>query len=150
MKISIRKASAEDLSDIHDLVRELAVYEEAETEFIATLEDYKNDFKAGVFSSLVAEYDGIIVGMALYYMTYSTWKGKMLYLEDFVVNKAFRQKGIGQLLFDAFLEEAQKLGARLVKWQVLDWNEPAIRFYEKNNATIEKEWWNGKILFKKG
>ena len=85
--------------------------------------------------------------MTLYYMTYSTWKGKMLYLEDFVVKADQRNKGIGQLLFDAFIEVAKAKKCRMVKWQVLDWNEPAIRFYEKNNATIETEWWTAKIIF---
>jgi len=85
--------------------------------------------------------------MTLYYMTFSTWKGKMLYLEDFVIKKGFRRLGIGQLLFDAFLETAREKGCKLTKWQVLDWNETALKFYEKNNAIIEKDWWNGKIIF---
>jgi ribosomal protein S18 acetylase RimI-like enzyme len=84
--------------------------------------------------------------MALYYMTYSTWKGRMLYLEDFVVSAGFRRYGVGQRLFDAYLRRAKALECRLVKWQVLDWNEPAINFYRKNNAIIETEWWNGKIF----
>jgi GNAT superfamily N-acetyltransferase len=84
--------------------------------------------------------------MALYYMAYSTWRGKMLYLDDLVVSEAYRRHGIGQLLFDAVLEEGLRRGCRLVKWQVLDWNEPALRFYRKNNAEIETEWWNGKIV----
>ena len=79
-------------------------------------------------------------------MTYSTWKGRMFYLEDFVVLEAYRRLGLGQMLFDAFLQEAKDQQCRLVKWQVLDWNEPALRFYRKNNAVIEKEWWNGKIF----
>jgi GNAT superfamily N-acetyltransferase len=135
------------LQYVHDLVRELAVYEKAEHEFIATLEDYQNDFKEGIFEVLLAEIEGEVVGMCLYYMTYSTWKGKMLYLEDFVVKQTYRQAGVGQQLFDAFIQEARAKGCRLTKWQVLDWNEPAIKFYEKNNAVIEKEWWNGKIIF---
>lgn len=143
----IRMAERQDLAAIHDLVRELAIYEQAEEEFVASLEDYQTDFDNQVFEVLLAEEAGVITGMALYYMTYSTWKGKMLYLEDFVVREAFRQKGVGQLLFDAFLAKAKAKGCRLVKWQVLDWNEPAIRFYQKNDALIEKEWWNGKIIF---
>jgi GNAT superfamily N-acetyltransferase len=135
------------LQYVHDLVRKLAVYEKAEHEFIATLEDYQNDFKEGIFEVLLAEIEGEVVGMCLYYMTYSTWKGKMLYLEDFVVKQTYRQAGVGQQLFDAFIQEARAKGCRLTKWQVLDWNEPAIKFYEKNNAVIEKEWWNGKIIF---
>jgi GNAT superfamily N-acetyltransferase len=145
--MQIRLAERQDLPAIHNLVRELAIYEKAEEEFVATLEDYQNDFDAHIFEALVAEEGGQIMGMTLYYMTYSTWKGRMLYLEDFVVGQAFRQKGIGQALFDAFLAKAKEKGCRLVKWQVLDWNTPAVKFYEKNKATIEKEWWNGKIIF---
>ncbi len=145
--IRVRKAQRKDLPAIHELVRELAIYERAEEEFVATLEDYEEDFEHRIFEAHVAEAGGAVVGMALYYMAYSTWKGKMLFLEDFVVREAYRRYGIGQLLFEAFLEEARRLGCRLVKWQVLDWNEPAIRFYEKNGALIERDWWNGKLFF---
>lgn len=147
MDINIRKAEKKDIPAIHDLVRELAIYEKAEAEFTASIADYEQDFDDGVYSSIVAEADGKVVGMMLYYLTYSTWKGRMMYLEDFVVNEAYRRYGIGQLLFDKFLELSKAEGCRLVKWQVLDWNEPAVKFYEKNKATIEKEWWNGKIFF---
>ncbi|RMG85821.1 MAG: GNAT family N-acetyltransferase [Bacteroidetes bacterium] len=146
MDIQIRQANADDLPAIHQLVRELAIYEKAEDAFTATLEDYQNDFRDGIFESLVATVDGQVVGMMLYYMSYSTWKGRMLYLEDFVVNEAFRQMGIGQKLWEQFLEIARQKGCRLVKWQVLDWNLPAINFYVKNKAIIEREWWNGKIF----
>ena len=145
--ISIRKAHRRDLPAIHGLVRELAIYERAEAEFIASIEEYEQDFERGIFEAHVAELDGDVVGMALYYMAYSTWKGKMLFLEDFVVREAYRRNGIGQRLFEAFLEEARRQDCRLVKWQVLDWNEPAIKFYEKNGALIEREWWNGKLFF---
>lgn len=145
--VIIRRASRVDLPAIHALVRELAVYEKAEQEFTATLEEYREDFEQNVFEAHVAETGKEIAGMVLYYMAYSTWKGKMLFLEDFVIKKDYRQLGIGQRLFDAFLLEARRRGCRMVKWQVLDWNEPAIRFYEKNNAIIEKGWWNGKIFF---
>ena len=144
MKIDIRKARIEDLSAIHQLVYELAVYEKAPEEMIATVQEYENDFRKGWFDALVPENE--IVGMALYYTTYSTWKGRMVYLEDFVIKQALRKMGIGQLLFEAFVMEAKGLGAKLIKWQVLDWNEPAIKFYLKNKAIIEKEWWNGKIF----
>ncbi len=125
---------------------ELAVYENAPEAVEATVEEYRTDFKAGIFESLVAEIDGQVVGMTLFFMTYSSWKGKMLYLDDFVVTEAHRRSGAGQLLFDAFLEEGRRRGCRLVKWQVLDWNEPALRFYAKNAAIIEKDWWNGKLF----
>lgn len=147
MVTSIRKGNFDDLVHVHDLVRELAIYEKAEHEFIATLEDYQNDFRAGVFEVLLAETEGIVIGMCLYYLSYSTWKGKMLYLEDFVVKQSYRQEGVGQQLFDALIQEAKQKRCRLIKWQVLDWNEAAIKFYEKNNAVIEQEWWNGKIIF---
>ena len=84
--------------------------------------------------------------MVFYYLTYSTWKGRMLYLEDFVVLPDYRRFGIGQLLFDALLEVARNKRCKLVKWQVLDWNQPALNFYRKYDAIIEKEWWNGKIF----
>ncbi len=147
MNITIRTAEKRDLPAIHDLVRELAIYERAEEEFTASIEDYERDFDDGVYRAIVAEAAGEVVGMALYYLTYSTWKGKMMYLEDFVVRETYRRHGVGQLLFDKFLELSKAEGCRLVKWQVLDWNEPAIKFYEKNKATIERDWWNGKIFF---
>lgn len=147
MEILIRDALASDLPAIHGLVRELAIYEKAESAFTATLAAYEADFAQGVFQAKVAEVEGKVVGMVLFFMHYSTWKGKMLYLEDFVVEEAYRRKGIGRLLFNAFLEEAKSRGCALVKWQVLDWNRPALDFYEKFGAVIEKEWWTGKIFF---
>ena len=138
---------------IHALVHELAVYERAPEAHTATVEDYLRDFKAGIFESHVAVNmdkslgkQGEIVGMIFYYMAYSTWKGRMLYLEDFVVTENYRQYGVGQMLFETFLEIARQKECRLVKWQVLDWNEPAIKFYRKNEAIIENDWYNGKIF----
>jgi GNAT superfamily N-acetyltransferase len=146
-KIEIRAAQLKDVPDMHALMYELAVYEN-EPEAVATsVEEYETDFSNGLFEGFVAEVDGKIVGMTLYFMAYSSWKGKMLYLDDFVITEDFRRFGIGQMLYDTFLAEAQKRGCRLAKWQVLDWNDPAIRFYEKNNATIEKGWWNVKKIF---
>jgi len=147
MEITLRKATKDDIPAIHELVRELAIYEKAEHEFTASLDDYYQDFAADIFDAHVAEAKGEVVGMALYYMTYSTWKGRMFYLEDFVVKKAYRRYGIGQQLFDAFVAEAKRQKCRMAKWQVLDWNEPAVNFYKKNNAVIEDNWWNGKLFF---
>lgn len=146
MKTTLRKANKKDLKATLDLVKELALYEKAPQEVTVTLGDYEADFDNKVFDIIVAEQENEIVGIAFYYMAYSTWKGKMLFLEDFVVKEELRGQGIGRLLFKAYLEEAQKLNVSLAKWQVLDWNEPAINFYEKYNSTIEKEWYNGKIL----
>lgn len=146
--VHIRLGQADDLPAIHQLVGELAEYEKARDQFIATLEDYQSAFADQVFETLVAEKaGGEIIGMMLYYLTYSTWKGRMMYLEDFVVRKPYRRHGIGQRLFEAFMERSQDVGCTMVKWQVLDWNEPALQFYYKNEAIIEKEWWNGKIFF---
>lgn len=146
MKTTLRKATKQDLQAVLDLVNELALYEKAPQEVTVNLADYEKDFENKVFDIILAEQGNEIVGIAFYYMAYSTWKGKMLYLEDFVVKEELRGHGIGKLLFKAFLEEAKNLGASLAKWQVLDWNKPAINFYEKYNSTIEKEWYNGKIL----
>ena len=83
--------------------------------------------------------------MSFYYIRYSTWKGRCLYLEDLVVKEAYKQKGIGSLLFKSTLDAAKEMNAKLMTWQVLDWNEPAIEFYKKFNAELDEEWLNGKI-----
>lgn len=146
-KYRIRFAESPDLEAIRDLVVELAIFEKEPDAVLATTNDYLEAFDSGLIKVFVAEDDGEIVGMALFYDTFSTWKGKMLYLEDFVVKEAYRSKGVGKLLFDKTLAYAQESGCKLMKWQVLDWNERAIKFYEREGATIEKEWWNGKIVF---
>jgi ribosomal protein S18 acetylase RimI-like enzyme len=152
--INVRPATISDMPAIHALVRELAIYEKAPEAHTATISDYEQDFQNGVFDACVAVENttstegGQVVGMILFYMAYSTWRGKMLYLEDFVVTEAYRQYGVGQLLFDTFIDIARERDCFLVKWQVLDWNMPAIRFYEKNDAIIEQEWYNGKIFLK--
>src|SRR5690606_36168949 len=145
-EIIIRSAEKSDMEVVLSLVKELAEYEKAPEQVTATPDDYRRNFEEGVFEALVAEMDGEVVGMALYYLCWSTWRGRMLYLDDFVVRQSHRRYGIGQLLFDAFMEKAREKDCFLVKWQVLDWNEPALRFYEKNQAIIETEWWNGKIF----
>lgn len=143
----IRKGEANDLPGVFALVKELAEYEKAPEQVTATLDDYQRDFEEDIYDFIVAEKNGDIVGIALYYMTYSTWKGRMLFLEDFVVREELRGQGLGQLLFDATIAEAKHRECKLLKWEVLDWNEPAIQFYLKNNAVLEKNWWDGKIYF---
>ncbi len=143
-KTTIRKANKKDLLSIYNLVKELAVYEKEPDAVTATLEDYENNFSDGVFNAIVAENENEVVGMMLYFTAYSTWKGKMIYLDDFVVNEKYRKKGVGQKLYNQFLKIAKEEKAKLVKWQVLDWNEPAINFYKKNQAEIEKGWYNVK------
>lgn len=148
MAAHLRQGVAADIPAIYALVQELAEYERAADQVTATLDDYYRDFESGDFEFIIAEQGGTVVGMALYYLTYSTWKGRMLYLEDFVVTLKNRRQGIGQLLFDAVLQAAQDKRCKLMKWQVLDWNEPAIEFYKRNSAVLEDEWLNGKIFLR--
>jgi GNAT superfamily N-acetyltransferase len=147
-RISIRKAKEKDIPSLYSLVRELAIYEKAEKELLIDENYYLQEFSRNTFEAIVAVYYEIeIVGTCIFYMTYSTWKGRMLYLEDFVVKESYRKHGIGQLLYDTFLNVAKEKDCTMVKWQVLDWNEPAVKFYEKNGATIEKNWWSAKVIF---
>src|SRR5262245_18141268 len=131
MNATIRPALESDLPSIHALVCELADYEKGLHKVTTTPVSYLEDFRNKIFDAIVAEMDGEIVGMALYFMAFSTWRGKMMYLEDFIVRESMRGHGMGAKLFDAFLEESRRQGAILAKWQVLEWNEPAIHFYEK-------------------
>ena len=144
--IFIRKAKREDLPEVLNLVKELAIYEKEPDAVTASIEEYQELFDQGWYEGLLAISEDKIIGIAIYYKTFSTWKGKMLYLEDLVVTQSLRSKGVGQKLFDEVLKTAKDMGCALLKWQVLDWNDPAIKFYEKNKAIIEKEWWNGKII----
>ncbi|MBN8859395.1 MAG: GNAT family N-acetyltransferase [Sphingobacteriales bacterium] len=144
MTIQIRKAVKEDCERLMELVNELALYEKAPQEVTVTLEHFiESGFsEKPVWWALVAEAGGIIAGFALYYIRYSTWKGQTMYLEDILVTKAMRGKGIGGLLLEKLFEEARERGFRRVCWQVLDWNEPAISFYKKYNAAFDGEWIN--------
>ena len=146
-KILIRPAERNDFDAIHALVVELAIYEKEPDAVTATISDFQKAFDDNLIQALVAEVGDEIIGMGLFYLTFSTWKGKMMYLEDLVVGESARNEGVGQLLFDAVIAKSKAQNCRLLKWQVLDWNEPAIKFYEKNNAIIDKEWWNGKMFF---
>lgn len=147
MNVRIRQGGKEDLPAVHDLVGELASFERAINSFTATLEEYREDFNDGFFHVIVAEeiFSGNIVGMALYNFVYSTWKGRMLYLEDFVVAPDQRRSGLGQQLWDELIARGRERGCKLLKWQVLDWNTDAIDFYRKQEAVIEEEWLNGKL-----
>jgi len=98
-----------------------------------------------VWKAFVAEENSVILGFAVYYIRYSTWKGQRLYLEDLIVTEAARGKGLGKLLFDRLIVEANELGFSGMVWQVLDWNEPALNFYRKYEATVEAGWLNGSL-----
>ncbi len=147
MEIKIRKAEIGDMEAIHALVRELAEYEKGLHRVTTSPESYKEDFASKAFEAFVAEVDDEIVGMALYYGMFSTWRGRMLYLEDFVVKESMRGQGIGKMLFETFMEEARKQKVALVKWQVLHWNEPGLNFYRKYETVFDDEWVDCKIYF---
>ena len=146
--MNIRKGIKDDLVQVFALVKELALYEKAPDEVTASLADYYRDFEEGIFHVIVAEEDGKVMGILLYFITFSTWKGRMLYLEDFVVSESARGQGIGKLLFDELILEAKRLNCKLMKWQVLDWNDLAINFYKKYPGVVfDEEWHNCKITF---
>ena len=145
MEIKIRTALAADCPRMMELVRELAIFEKAPDEVTVTLEHFvKTGFGENpVWQALVAEDESEkIIGLSLYYMRYSTWKGLRLYLEDLIVTESFRGKGIGKLLFDRTVEVSRELGVSGMMWQVLDWNQPAIEFYKKYGVDISDEWLN--------
>ena len=145
--IEIVQAQASDLEDIFALVEALAVYEKEPDAVTTDINEYKRCFEEGVFEAILAKKGTETIGMAIYYTTFSTWRGRMIYLEDFIVQEPYRRIGVGARIFDRFIEVSKEKDAKLVKWQVLDWNTPALNFYEKVEATIEKNWWNGKIIF---
>ncbi|WP_210521244.1 GNAT family N-acetyltransferase [Hymenobacter terricola] len=146
--IVLRRGVEADLPQVLALIRELAEYERAPEAVTNTLTAMQRDGfgPAPIFSFFVLEnQEAEIIGLALFYTAYSTWKGRMLYLEDLVVTEAARRGGFGRLLFDAVVAEARATGAVRLKWQVLDWNESAIGFYKKLGANIESEWLNGNL-----
>lgn len=144
----IRKAKRSDVAAIFALIQELALYEKAPEQVTNTADQLAIDlFEKYRCEAIVAEKENQVVGFALYYTSYSTWKGACLYLEDFYVIESERQHGIGQLLFDSVLETAKDRKVQRMDWQVLTWNEPAIRFYEKQKAILDPEWLNGRLFF---
>ena len=147
--IIIRKAVKEDCTAMLQLVHELAEYEKAPEQVTVTLDHFiESGFGANpVWWAFVAETEGRIVGMALYYIRYSTWKGQRMYLEDIIVNENMRGKGIGAKLMDTLIAECREKKFSGMMWQVLDWNEPAINFYKKYNANFDGEWINCSINF---
>ncbi|MCD0487333.1 GNAT family N-acetyltransferase [Pedobacter sp. MC2016-14] len=148
MNLTIRTAHAQDCARVLELVNELAVYERAPEEVTVTLDEF---IDAGfgtkpVWEAFVATDDEYIVGFALFYTRYSTWKGRRIYLEDFYVTESYRGKGIGKILFEKVIEKTKELGFNGMTWQVLDWNAPALNFYSKYNAGMEAGWLNGSLF----
>ncbi len=147
--MQIRRAKRGDETAIIGLIRELAEYEREPDAVINTPEKLSVDlFDDEICTALVVENEKqLIVGFALYYISYSTWKGRCLYLEDFYIQPESRREGIGQVLFDKVVDRAKELKVRRMDWQVLEWNELALNFYRKQNAILDAEWINGRFLF---
>ncbi|MDB5288210.1 MAG: family N-acetyltransferase [Mucilaginibacter sp.] len=147
MNVNIRVAHKQDCPRLLELITELAIYEKAPDEVTVSLQEFED---AGfgnkpVWKAFVAEIDGLVIGFALYYIRYSTWKGSRLYLEDLIVTEEYRGKRIGKLLFERIITEVREMGLSGMVWQVLDWNEPAINFYNKYKANIEAGWLNASL-----
>lgn len=142
--MTIRPGKKEDLPRVLELVKELALYEKAPHEVTNTVDRMEKDgFGPNpIFGLFVAEENNTIVGISIYYWRYSTWKGKRLYLEDIVVTENQRGKGTGKLLFDRTMQHALDENCTGMMWQVLEWNEPAIKFYNKYGARLDNEWTN--------
>lgn len=146
--MTIREAVPGDENDILLLIQALAEYENAPDEVVNTATSLRAHlFEEKICTALVAEIAGKIVGFALWYISYSTWKGKCLYLEDIFVLPEYRSLRIGSRLFDEVVGIAKSSGVKRMDWQVLEWNQPAIDFYKRKQALLDSEWINGRLFF---
>ena len=142
MNYSIREAQEGDMSQVLTLIKELAIFEKESNAVEVTVDDLKKDGfgEKKLFHCFVGEINGEIVGMALVYPRYSTWKGPIIHLEDLIVTEKMRGSGLGSALLKEVVKYGNNLGVRRICWEVLDWNEPAIAFYEKNGARVMRDW----------
>jgi ribosomal protein S18 acetylase RimI-like enzyme len=137
----IRKATTADFESILELIQELALFENEPKAVVVTVDELVRDFKNKCFDCIVAVQHDVLVGMALFYNRYSTWKGKTIHLEDLVVRKSARKQGIGKALLEELISIAKHEQVRRLEWCVLDWNSDAIALYEKTGAAILKDWY---------
>lgn len=142
MEFSIRPATPEDMPQVLELIKELAVFEREPEAVIVTVQQLIEDGFGPdpAFHCYVATREQQILGMALTYQRYSTWKGKTLHLEDLIVRESLRGHGIGYALFKEVIRHGYNLGVKRIEWAVLDWNTPAIEFYEKQGAQVMRDW----------
>lgn len=142
MEFTIRNAQKNDMPRVLALINELAIFEKAPDAVEINVEDLKADgFGSNpAFKCFVAEVNNTIQGIALVYHRYSTWKGKILHLEDLIVSKTMRGLGLGTALLDEVVKYGHQLGVKRINWEVIDWNEPAIAFYEKKGANVMRDW----------
>lgn len=138
--MKIRKAEKEDYPAIHSLIVELAQYEKAEDKVTNSVQQMEAE--SDYFNCFVVEENGTIIGIALYFFAYFTWVGKSLYLDDLYVQETHRGKGAGKALLKKVFQVARDENCQRLRWQVLDWNQPAIDFYKSLDATIDPEWYN--------
>lgn len=138
----IRKGKKEDMSSIVELINELAIFEkEPDAVEVTTADLIRDGFSENpLFQTFIAEVDSEIVGMALFYNRYSTWKGKTIHLEDLIVREKMRGMGLGYALYSEVLKHAKKENVKRVEWVVLNWNKPAIQFYKKSGAAVLEDW----------
>lgn len=138
----VRKGTAADMPSVLDLIKELATFEKEPEAVVITVEDLVHDgfSKNPLFHCFVAEVDDTIIGIALYYYRYSTWKGKTIHLEDLIVKEAHRGTGAGFALYKEIIQQGKRDKVRRIEWAVLDWNTPAIAFYQKTGAKVLVDW----------
>lgn len=147
MDFIIRQGRKEDCTRTLELIQELAIYEKAPAEVAVTLKDLESDGfgESNIFEMFVAEQNQEIIGVAIFYEKYSTWKGRCIYLEDLIVTESKRGIGAGKALFESVIKYAKQHNSGRMEWQVLDWNTPAIDFYKSYNAELDETWINGRF-----
>ena len=140
--MNIRKGTIKDMSAVLELIKELATFEKEPNAVVVNVTDLERDGfgESPLFYTFIAEQNNEIVGMALYYYRYSTWKGRTIHLEDLIVKEKMRGSGLGFELYSAVIAQGKNDGVRRIEWNVLDWNTPAIEFYEKSGAKVLKDW----------
>ena len=140
--MNIRKGKPEDMQSVLELIQELAIFEKEPDAVLITVDDLVRDGfgEKPLFHVFIAEVEKEIVGIALYYYRYSTWKGKTIHLEDLIVKEKMRGTGLGSALYSEIMKQGKKDNVRRIEWNVLDWNTPAVKFYENSGARILDGW----------